>query len=588
MINAIRKFLNIFGSVGVKVLREDGWFFVLLTVLNLPIFFQEFFYFQRILPFMEVFPKGLTNFCQGAFLILLACVAMNLLLAKPRWGKRIKTFLQTTLITLFTISLVTDIFLLKKFNNVLHVNMVQIVMETNPLTVKQFLSDYVLTLPVIGGTIFLVTIVVAAVKGLQKFFRTRSEERLKRFSYDLLIIFMPLILFQCSLLVYIISNAIINSATSAFQHTMLGRNIFMCNAALESIGSEPKILEEMNKQLESEKILVDKSSVPYVVFILGESTTRNNMSLYGYKLPTTPLLEQRYGRGEIFKFTDTIACGNYTLVALEKIFTFAEKDDIDAWYLHANIFDILHNTNYHTFWLSNQSPLGLWGCLNKIYAERCDEDFFVEPKEEVSFKRKVDATLLPALDDFLLRAHEKNFIVIHLYGTHTTYRERYPEEFAKFTANDEDKPTEEGKKLTAEYDNAVLYNDFIVNEIIRRFEDKNAVIIYISDHGEEVFENGREFSGHSMEENGNRSMIEIPAIIWASQKFRQTYPEKVAAIAAAVDKPYRTDFYIHALLDLMDIRTTSFDQQKSIFSADYFSSHPRIYNGEPYVKDTSN
>ncbi|MBQ6005246.1 MAG: sulfatase-like hydrolase/transferase [Selenomonadaceae bacterium] len=130
-----------------------------------------------------------------------------------------------------------------------------------------------------------------------------------------------------------------------------------------------------------------------------------------------------------------------------------------------------------------------------------------------------------------------------------------------------------------------MYNDFIVNEIIRRFEEKDAVIIYISDHGEEVFENGREFAGHSMEESGNRNMIEIPAIIWASKKFRQSYPEKISALNAALDRPYRTDYLIHALLDLLDIRTTSFEPEKSILNARFDSSLPRIYNQQPYIKD---
>lgn len=336
--------------------------------------------------------------------------------------------------------------------------------------------------------------------------------------------------------------------------------------------------------MESEKILTDNSSVPYVVFILGEATTRNHMSLYGYKLPTTPLLDLRNEHGEIFRFNDTISCANYTSIAMEKIFTFAEKDTKTDWNLSANILDILRRANYHTVWLSNQSPLGLWGNLDRIYASRCDEEFFIESKEEFSFKREFDNVLLPVLDEFLIHAHEKNFFVIHLYGTHAAYNERYPDEFAKFTPEDEDKPTEEGKKFAAEYDNAVLYNDFIVNEIIRRFEDKDAAIIYISDHGEEVFEDGREFSGHSMEEQGNRSMIEIPALIWASQKFRERYPEKVFALATALDRPYRTDFLIHAILDLMEIRTTSFDPTKSILNASFDSTRQRIYNGEPYVK----
>ena len=576
MFRVFGKFLNRLGNFGGVFIREDGCFFILLTILNLPIFIQAFFYNHRVIPLAEGFSDGLPGFWRGTFFILMLCLALNILFSRL---PRVKIFLQAVLITLFTIFFVTDIFLLNRFDNVLHVDMIQIVMGTNPLTAKQFISDYVLTFPIIVGIIFLVATIAAMSKALKKFFVTRSEERLRRFSFDLLIIFLPMIL----LYGYTIFYAVFLQTKFAFKETTFGRNLFNCIAVFDSAGNEPKILAEMDEQLETEKILADNSSVPHVVFILGESTTRNHMSLYSYRLPTTPLLDSRYKRGELFRFNDTISCANYTSAAMEKIFTFAEKDTPD-WYLSANIFDILRRTDYHTFWLSNQSPLGLWGNLDRIYASRCDEEFFIESKENFSYRREFDGVLLPALDNFLARAQDKNFLVIHIYGTHAAYNERYPADFAKFTATDEDKPTDAGRKIAAAYDNAVLYNDFIINEIIKRFEDKDAAIIYISDHGEEIFEDGREFSGHSPEDRGNRSMIEIPALIWLSQKFRESHPEKISALAAAVDKPYRTDFFIHALLELLDIRTTSFDPTKSILNADFDSTRPRIYNGEPYVK----
>ena len=269
---------------------------------------------------------------------------------------------------------------------------------------------------------------------------------------------------------------------------------------------------------------------------------------------------------------------------MSKIFTFAEKDEPkDDWFLKSNIFDIVRRAGYHTVWLSNQAPKGLWGSFDRYFSARCDEKFFVEAMDEIAKQRQVDGVLLPVLDKFLAASTaEKNFYVIHLYGTHGIYRDRYPAAFEKFSAADEDKPEAHWRQGTAEYDNAVLYNDFIVNEIIRRFEDKNAVLIYISDHGEEVFE-GRNFFGHSLEEAGNVHMIEIPALVWVSKSFRERYPEKISAIEAAVDRPYRTDYLIHTILDLMDIRTISFDESKSIVSKN-FEARPRIYNGEPYVK----
>ena len=315
--------------------------------------------------------------------------------------------------------------------------------------------------------------------------------------------------------------------------------------------------------------------------MLGEAVSRNHMQLYGYALENNPLLTARCENGELFIFSDAISCANHTATAMKRIFTFSEKDEPEEnWYTKPNIFDILRRAGYHTVWISNQSPISFWGSHDKIYAERCDENFFPESAKGGTTK-DFDSILFPAIDEFLASAHDKNFYVVHLYGAHPAYSMRYPKDFEKFTVADEDKPTAEGRKVAAEYDNAIFYGDYVLDEIFRRFEDKTALVIYISDHGQEVFEGGSDFAGHASEESGSRSMIEIPMLIWTSEKFRELYPEKVSAIAAAVDRPYRTDFIIHAVLDLLDIRTQSFEPEKSIVN-EKFSPAARIYNGKPY------
>ena len=561
----IKKFLaNIAGGGGI-IIKEDGFFFVVLTILNLPIIF-----------FVRDFQTGAVKFWFGVFALFLLTAAIHLLPLK------IRRLLQTALMILFALIFVTDIFLLQKFGVPLNMDILQILLGTNPLTAKAFLQEYVVNFKIIGGLTAFIFFVTALSFVLKKFFSTRSEERLKRLSIDLLIIlFLPMMIYSCSAL-----SAVLNVANNLFFNTRLWRSVLEINHLVQTapIGSEEKIFAEMDKQLDTEKILSDNSNIPYVVFVLGESTDRNHMQLYGYRLPTTLHLTARFEHGEIFRFNDTIACANNTAPAMARIFTFAEKEEPqNDWYLKANLFDILRRTDYHTVWLSNQSPLGLWGNFDKYFSARCDEKFFIEAEDKIARQRQVDGVLIPVLDKFLAASNaEKIFYVVHLYGTHEAFRERYPAEFEKFSAQDENKSHEHWKKITAEYDNAVLYNDFIVDEIIRRFENKNAVLIYISDHGEEVYD-GRDFFGHSMEEAGNVHMIEIPALIWASKSFRERYPEKISAITAAIDRPYRTDYLIHTILDLMDIRTTSFDETKSIINKN-FEPRPRIYNGEPYSK----
>lgn len=121
--------------------------------------------------------------------------------------------------------------------------------------------------------------------------------------------------------------------------TVAGRNVETFASAVQEMRNEPEILAAIDSQ--NEKILVNNSKTPYVIFILGEATTRNHMQLYGYNLENTPKLVERNSRGEIFKFEDVTSCANYTMSAMRQIFTFTEKDDDEnLWYTKANLFDI--------------------------------------------------------------------------------------------------------------------------------------------------------------------------------------------------------------------------------------------------------
>jgi len=575
----LSNFVKCWGEKFGNFLKSDGWFFFLLLILNSTIFLQVFFYGERVIPVKEVLSSAITNFYSGAIGILIFCTAINFFLSKL---PRVKFFLQMLILIFVAVFFVTDIFLIYKFKFTLHQHMIQILFATNLNEAKEFLQAYVLNLPVMLGTAAIIFLIVTAVKKFRAGFQNLSENNLRRISYHLLIILLPAVVISA----YWIGNIIFILVQNTFQNTVLGRNILNTRAAIENIGNDAEIFAEMDKQ--DEKIISNNSKIPYVVFVLGEATTRNHMQLYGYHLQNNPLLMERYKRGELFKFNDVIACANYTMAAMERIFNFSEKDDDEKWYTAPNIFDILRRAGYHTVWISNQTSEGLWGNLDRIYSARCDEKFFSEPVKAgkgTIFSRDFDSVLFPALDNFISKAHEKNFYLIHLYGTHLKYNERYPADFAKFTAADEDKPDAEAKKITAEYDNAILYNDFVLDEIFKRFEDKNALIIYIPDHGEEVFENGRNFAGHSMEDFGNRSMIEIPMLIWTSKSFRELYPEKISALKNSVDKPYRADLIPHMILDLMDIRTESFNAAKSIVNENFDTSFKRIYNGQIYTKN---
>ena len=169
----IKKFFAAVAVWGGKLIKADGFFFVVLTILNAPIIF-----------FTEDFQEGAINFWLGALALFLLTAAIHLLPLK------IRRLLQATLITLFAVLFVTNIFLLQAFAVPLSHDILQILLGTNPLTAKAFLQEYVVNFKVIGSLAAFIFLLAALSFGLKKFFATCSEERRKRLAIDLLIIFL--------------------------------------------------------------------------------------------------------------------------------------------------------------------------------------------------------------------------------------------------------------------------------------------------------------------------------------------------------------------------------------------------------------
>ena len=108
------------------------------------------------------------------------------------------------------------------------------------------------------------------------------------------------------------------------------------------------------------------------------------------------------------------------------------------------------------------------------------------------------------------------------------------------------------------------------------------MVIYTSDHGDDVYDETQDGYGHWV--NGNFRMLEIPLVIWTSQKFKVTYPELDARMAEAVNRPFMTDYTIHFILDMLQIETPEYYPAKSIINDRYDLRRQRVYDGAKYTK----
>ncbi|WP_150625878.1 phosphoethanolamine transferase [Pandoraea captiosa] len=314
-----------------------------------------------------------------------------------------------------------------------------------------------------------------------------------------------------------------------------------------------------------------------VVWVIGESLNRNNMSIYGYARNTTPMLGSM--RDDLTVFRDVVSSEPATMASLMKMLTPASLDDPEAWTRQPDLVMLAREAGYRTFWISNQVPNDGWLGL---VANRADERTFIN-KGYGRGENNFDGNLLPVMDAALAHDAPRKLIIVHLLGAHPTYDMRYPDEFARFDNTNDSVMADleaRGRSLWVrhsrnDYDNAIAYNDYVVSNLIRKTmaasTQSDASLLFSSDHAQEV--------GHTRNHTGqsvaDASGYEIPMIVWTRQA------PNVDTRAALEARPYQTDRLEHTMLGLLDIDTPYYNAAHDVMS-DAFTPTPRRINGEAY------
>ncbi|WP_233704382.1 phosphoethanolamine transferase [Helicobacter cynogastricus] len=254
------------------------------------------------------------------------------------------------------------------------------------------------------------------------------------------------------------------------------------------------------------------------------------------------------------------------------------------WYQQKTLGAIFKLAGYKTFWPDNQEVLS----TNNYYSAFAYGFTYKFSTHETwnSGLAHYDQWLIPLFEQQVQpKIGAKNLILIHLFGNHPDYKGRFPKSFAKFTPgqiryqslhiqNDRD------KQVVADYVNSLYYTDHILEEFFKFFKDKDALILYFSDHAQDVFETNNGY-GHRCSTYG----VEIPFVIYVTDLFKQKHPEKVKLIAQAVHKPFMSDDLIHVLLPLTGIHTKDYMASKDLLSLQFDTHRKRIYcEGHLYNK----
>ena len=336
-----------------------------------------------------------------------------------------------------------------------------------------------------------------------------------------------------------------------------------------------------------DKAVVDSCSYrsKNIVLIIGESYNRHHASLYGYGQPTTPRQDERAKRGRLVPFTDVVAPWNLTSFVFKYLFSLYTVGDKGEWCDYPLFPELFRKAGYHVTFMTNQF---LPQAKEAVY-DFSGGFFLNNPTlSKAMFDTRnsrlyrFDESLLGEYDRLEKENKENNLIIFHLKGQHVDYRTRFPRGRRHFNPEDYERPDLKQKELRvlADYDNAILYNDSVVDQIIRRFEDDDAIILYVPDHGEECYGDGVHFYGrmHSAEITARlaHEEFDIPFWIWCSHEYMVNHPQLYADIRKARDRRYMTDALPHLLLYLAGISSPHYRDDLNVLSPGYNEARPRI------------
>ena len=326
---------------------------------------------------------------------------------------------------------------------------------------------------------------------------------------------------------------------------------------------------------------------PCIVLIIGESYNRHHAQLYGYPLPTTPWQSKAAKDSSLTYFTDVVAPFHQTSEVFKTLFSLYAYGEQRPWDDYSLFPALFRKAGYNVCLMTNQfvkhPQQDIWDFSGGsiLNDERLSAAQF---SHRNTMMHEFDEGLLEDYDSLKQYRTGKDLIIFHLLGQHFDYSLRFPKEKAVFSPHDYHRPElsqEELEKLVA-YDNATYYNDQLLKKIVHRFSQEEAIIIYVPDHGELMFDGSKTF-GRSFEvttPNEVYQQFEIPFWIWMSNSYREKHPEIVREVKDARKKPFMTDNLDQMLLYLGGIYCQDYRQADNPLSPNYNCSRPRLLMGK--------
>lgn len=354
------------------------------------------------------------------------------------------------------------------------------------------------------------------------------------------------------------------------KHFHFTRDIYPFNVFTNTVIAAQRTIDTRNYYSTSAgfshhaKSLRDAEESEVYVLIIGETSRADNWQIFGYERPTNPLLSQRT---DLFTYPKTLTESNITHKSVPLMLSWTSSDNFgDSIFTSKGILNAFNEAGYRTAFLSNQGR-------NHSFI-----DFFAREAQSSKFlpddgHRHYDIELVDYLKDAIEESpSHKNFIILHTYGSHYNYKERYGREDAFFLPDQKSRPELANRaEIINAYDNSIRRTDALLNSVISALDslDCPAAMIYVSDHGEDILDDSRERYLHASPVP-TYYQLHVPLVMWLSPEYSAEHKEKagIAAQNQALDVASSRVIF-HTLLDLAGVESPYWHPEKSIVSESY-------------------
>jgi len=323
--------------------------------------------------------------------------------------------------------------------------------------------------------------------------------------------------------------------------------------------------KEIGKDAQQHK-LHQKRTVGIV--IVGETARADHFSLNGYKKETNPLLKKQ----RINNFSNVSSCGTSTAFSVPCMFSFLKRGDYSPLKARkeSNVLDVLTTAGIKTIWLDNNSSCkNVCDRIENINYTNAPHPYKDSPY--YAHGEYYDAMILEQLDKQIDKTDNDILIVFHSFGSHgPSYYKRYPKEFAQFKPYCQKSSPQEcnSEEIQNAYDNTILYTDYVLNQIIEHLKAKSdqyeSFMLYASDHGESLGENGIYLHGLPYM-LAPKAQTHIPLISWFSNNYIKNHQLNLGDFKNKENAAYSHDNISHSLLGLYNVSSSVYRADEDMF-----------------------